>query len=204
MAEGFLGFISGLIQDNVCDLPIKDVAVTITGISGTSYSTVEGLYIVGPLPAGTYIINFTKTGYTTKAIDNVRVDGINETFVDTMLVPDAGAITGKIFITANNQKVIVPGRIVSLTQKKNIIKTTTSNSGGAFTFSNISTGIYRVAARIKVSISEIYYDRSETIILMGGQTIAGVNLNLKLLHTLTGLNAEDVAIAQGLEQLSGN
>lgn len=204
MSEGLLGFISGLITDSHSAIPIKEVAVTITGISGTSYSTTEGLYLVGPLPSGTYTINFTKNGYTTKIVTGVNVDGINETFVDAKLVPEEATIKGKVYITNNAQKTIVTGRIVALTQKGDIVKTVTSDSSGMFTFSNLLTGIYRVAARIRVPTSQTFYDKSKAIILMGGQTRAGINLNLTLLQSLSGREPEDVAIEQSLGRLAGS
>lgn len=183
--EGLLGFISGLIRDSHSLIPIKDAVITITGLGGTYSSTEEGLYIIGPLPSGTYTVNFTKTGYATKVVAGVSVDGIHETFVDASLVPEAATITGEVYIMVNDQKIMATERAVVLMRRQIPIKTVTSNSSGVFTFSNLATGIYRVAAQVKVSSSATYYDRSGTIILMGGQTVTGIKLNLKLLKSST-------------------
>lgn len=78
-----IGTISGTVTDAGTSSPVSGVTVSYSG--GNTTTDGSGNYTLSGVAAGTYTVTASKTGYTTKAVNNVSVTGGNTTDQDFAL-----------------------------------------------------------------------------------------------------------------------
>src|SRR5262245_54849362 len=71
------------ITDGATNITLPGVSVTVKGASGTS-SIGDGTYIIS-LPAGTYTVSYSSTGYAAKNVTGVVIKSGQTAFQDIIL-----------------------------------------------------------------------------------------------------------------------
>jgi len=92
-AQTFRGGIQGTVTDpNGAVVPGADVSITSpdTGLTRTTQTDTEGMYIVSELPIGTYQVTVKKTGFHDVTVKNVKVEVSTTTRADVPLVISGG------------------------------------------------------------------------------------------------------------------
>lgn len=100
-------FLEGNVVDSLTLANLQNVTVNITAVSSSNtFSDVSGNYGTGCAGAGTYNVQFSKTGYQTKIINNVNLTNGVVTTLNTKLVPLGFGIapvqTAETFYELNN------------------------------------------------------------------------------------------------------
>jgi len=81
-------YLEGNVQDSVTSANLQNVTTQIISISASNTSTdVSGNYATGGATAGLYNVQFSKTGYQTRIINNVVLQNGVLTTLNTKLVP---------------------------------------------------------------------------------------------------------------------
>jgi len=91
--QTFRGGIQGTVTDpNGAVVPGADVSITSpdTGLTRTTQTDTEGMYIVSELPIGTYQVTVKKTGFHDVTVKNVKVEVSTTTRADVPLVISGG------------------------------------------------------------------------------------------------------------------
>ena len=153
LSEGLLGFISGYVYDvMMSSAKISGAKVTVDGITGVNITTSQGLYIIGPLPSGSYTLRASASGYG-QGIGSVRVDGINESFLDIGLTrtSNQATISGAVYIKLPKGTRRAGNAIVGVHTDLNLLKNgqtiakTTTKLNGSYTI-QLSPGDYYMRA----------------------------------------------------------
>src|SRR3990172_2817213 len=153
LSEGLLGFISGYVYDvMMSSAKISGAKVTVDGITGVNITTSQGLYIIGPLPSGSYTLRASASGYG-QGIGSVRVDGINESFLDIGLTrtSNQATISGTVYIKLRRGTRRAGSAIVGVHTDLNLLKNgqtiakTTTKLNGSYTI-QLNPGDYYMRA----------------------------------------------------------
>lgn len=134
--------LTGLVRDEDSQ-PIVGVTVELF-LNGDSVATgttnSSGRYTLSGLDAGTYIARFTKTGYQTRIIQNVRLDaGLPTTLNVTMATSDddTARVIGHVIDTSGRD---IPEAIVTLVGPTGTRTRTTTDGEGRFEFDDVAIG----------------------------------------------------------------
>ncbi|MCL5035815.1 MAG: carboxypeptidase regulatory-like domain-containing protein [Chloroflexi bacterium] len=147
------GTISGVVRDAVSSSPLAGVSIAVDdqrAVIATGTTQADGTYSI-QTPAGrNYRVDFTKTGYLPVISYGVNVNPDAVTYLEAVAQVDTahsgpGDISGNIRNALNAQG--VTGLTVDLRSGVNvttgtIIATTTTQAGGAYSFTNIDAGNY--------------------------------------------------------------
>ena len=135
-------YLEGNVTDYSNSNPLSGVTVSILNTSVTATTDGIGFYATGLVDAGTYNIQFSKTGYITQTITNVSLQNGVLTTLDVELAPLAPfTLTGKV-IEASNGNPIQNADI----KFKNFDNefTTTTDANGDFSIPSFLQGTYEV------------------------------------------------------------
>jgi hypothetical protein len=120
-AQLYRGAVVGTAVD-AQDLAVRDVKVTITnhetGIVQTATTNEAGVYRV-PVDAGTYALEFAKTGFKTHKVGTVEVTSSKDTTVNANL--EVGALSAEVHVTATGYELDKTGATVRLTIPRQIL-----------------------------------------------------------------------------------
>lgn len=168
------GSISGSIVDGSDQLPISGASIQASLVDvGTTYNTTTsaaGTFSVGPLPPGTYDLTIADSGYAgTKYLDAVMPDGTGLIIVLPPVPlaptsPNLGSLNGSVTDAQTDTALV--GASVSLYSYANgqggtPLATTTSDSAGGYTFSNLDAGTYTLQA---TAAGHVAGDRSTVVL----------------------------------------
>jgi hypothetical protein len=158
--------IQGIVTDSLTGLPLYGASANVLSINKPVYSDSVGDYH-RMLTSGTYNIAFSKSGYRTKTINNVRVNFDSLTILNVQLsYGQAGIVSGTVIVQGapNNAGAIV-------TAVGTVTRSDTTDAAGSYALS-LPAGIYAITA----SKSDGYQD----------STVAGHNVdgNSTLNYTL--------------------
>ncbi|MBK7256041.1 MAG: carboxypeptidase regulatory-like domain-containing protein [Ignavibacteria bacterium] len=119
--------------------------------TGTSLS--DGTYEVSLPAASNYEVIYSKTGYISANYFNVNVQTFNTTYIETILQVQNSTMPGSIsgILTNATTGLGVQGISLKLRSGYNntsgtVVTTTTTLSGGSYTFNNVQPGNYTVEA----------------------------------------------------------
>jgi hypothetical protein len=139
VGSGPTGTISGYVKDNNNN-PISGATVqTNTGGYSTT-SGPDGSYTLSDVAVGTYNVTASKSGYQSQTQNNVSVSANQTTTVNFSLTPTTGTISGYV---RNAAGVGIAGATV---QTNTGGYSTTTQSDGSYTLSNVAPGTYNVTA----------------------------------------------------------
>ena len=135
-----VGTISGIITDFTNNNPIPNVLVQIVGLANTALSYDDGSYEISLIPAGTYDITFSKTGYDTYQETDVTIENGSEITLDVSLNAISGYSSLAAYVT-NTLSIPISGVFVEIIGTD---LTGTTGIGGICTIQNIPVGMYDV------------------------------------------------------------
>lgn len=172
-----LSAISGIVKDAVANTPLSDVTVSVFDSSDSfvtsDISDSDGLYTI-QCPEGTdYTVWYEKASYITTVYNAVDVVMDETTHLETALqVDEAYSGTGDISGTIRNalDDTGVVGLDVVLREGINnvsdgsAVTSTTTNTDGHYTFSDVPASVYTATAS-----GSGYIDTSFTVVSIGGE-----------------------------------
>jgi len=191
LSEGLLGFISGYVYDvMMSSAKISGAKVTVDGITGVNITTSQGLYIIGPLPSGSYTLRASASGYG-QGIGSVRVDGINESFLDIGLTrtSNQATISGAVYIKLPKGTRRAGNAIVGVHTDLNLLKNgqtiakTTTKLNGSYTI-QLNPGDYYMRAIKTISSGANagtyrgFYNNSGSFHLGAGENKTGCDVTI--------------------------
>jgi sugar lactone lactonase YvrE len=128
--------VSGTVRQGSSTGPVlAGATVSIAGKTATTTST--GTFSIAGIPAGTYTVTISKSGFTTKTITGFAVNS-NRTGLVFYLSPAGFTVSGTVRDGSATGPVI-SGATVSIAGKS-----TTTSSTGSFSISGIQSGTYTV------------------------------------------------------------
>ncbi len=137
-------YLEGTVTDSITTLPLNNVSVEILTSSKIKTTNLAGVYKTGLANAGTYTVQFVKTGYLPKIISGVQLVNGQLTTLDVQLVPLTPTnITGTV-INATNGAGIANAQ-VQITGVNGSYSLTTDVSGN-FSVNNFFPGLYTINA----------------------------------------------------------
>ncbi|MBI2919215.1 MAG: S8 family serine peptidase [Chloroflexi bacterium] len=152
------GTIAGTVTDASTGIPVPGATVS----DGTRSATTDasGAYTLASVPAGSYTVTASRTGYSSTSQTVSVVAGATAT-ADFALspVPTTGTITGKV-TSASTGAPIAGARVTAGN------RTVFTDAGGNYTISNLSPGTYRVEAE-----TPGYRKVRRTVSLAAGATV---------------------------------
>ena len=169
------GSIAGSVTDASMDGPVSGATVALSeGGSPVSSTTTasDGTYSLSSInPGTTYSIQVTKTHYQTSSASSITVVSDQTTTESFALTPNTGAISGTVISSQTGGG--LPGAIVQAFQGSTVVQSTTTISGGAYSFlSGFVPGPYT----IRVTLS--HYQSSSQTTTVTSDTTSTVNFSL--------------------------
>lgn len=150
--------------------PVDAVTVRISAGAGIGQSTTtdaSGNYVLANLPAGTYELTFSKTGFQNAVIGGIVVTAGQTTDVDTTL--QGGGTSGATLtglVRDNGTSALLSGALVEVLLNGTAVTSGTTDANGRYTLSGVAPGTY------VVRFSRSGYDTRDVtaITLTSGQT----------------------------------
>jgi hypothetical protein len=147
---------------------------TSTFLMSTTRTDVNGLYRVGPLPSGTYVVSVEVAGYFAPAFDGIEV-AQSETTGHNFVLTTEGIISGTVVNVSSNP---IPGAIVSAVGDEAdpnwaALPTTTEANGG-YVLGHLPAGSYTVY----VAAEGYAGDSTVGVTVVAGETTSNVNFSL--------------------------
>jgi hypothetical protein len=102
LAQQAPGKITGKITDGATNITLSGVSISVQGSKLGGTSITDGSYII-TLPAGTYTITYSYTGYASKSLGGIVIKSGETTFQDIILETDTKQLGG-VVITATSAK----------------------------------------------------------------------------------------------------
>ncbi|NCD06848.1 MAG: hypothetical protein EOL97_12075 [Spirochaetia bacterium] len=141
------GSLSGLVTDDN-STACSNVQVVATSNSNEKYLTYtvsDGTYFIKELLPDTYSIEYSKDGYVSKTINNIKVEYNKEsTLPPIKLTNDSCVISGKVFLTGETTYEDVQV-IATSTSNNNLKFQTFSLDDGSYILSNIPEGQFTIS-----------------------------------------------------------
>jgi len=132
------GSIGGNVTDLNSGLPVSGVTVTCATCPTTSTTTdPSGNYAFGNVPAGTYSLTFSDTGYVTQTASGTVVNAGATTTVNIVLTDDGG-VSG----TVTDAQTGLPISGATVTCSTCTTTTATTNGSGQYAFTAVPNGTY--------------------------------------------------------------
>lgn len=137
--QGLAGSIGGVVTAAATGAPLSGVTVT-DGIRSTITDN-AGSYTINNIPAGTYTVTASRSGYTaaSKSVTVIAGTTVSANFALTTAPSSTGSISGKVMDDVT--KTPIAGARVSTGSR-----TVFTDAGGNYAFTNLAPGTYRVEA----------------------------------------------------------
>jgi choice-of-anchor B domain-containing protein len=137
-------YLEGNVTDSATGAPLNNVAIQILTTTISANSILTGDYKTGTSVAGTYDVQFSKAGYTTKVITGVPlISGIVNILDVELAAPTAITITGQVIESVTGNPVANATVLITNAQFTN---TVTTNGSGNFSIAPFFAGTYNVTA----------------------------------------------------------
>jgi hypothetical protein len=148
--------ITGTVTDAGTAKPISGATVSYSG--GSTTTNASGAYTLSAVPAGSYTVTATGTGYASQSA-TVSVTPASTVSQSFTLQPNPGTISGTITDAVTVQP--ITGATVSYPGGS-----TTTNSAGQYVLSNVAEGSYMLTAS-----SALYASQSQSVTVGPGGTV---------------------------------
>src|SRR3989304_2454459 len=160
------GIVFGYVYDED-ENPLKSVTVEIDGddYSHSGKTDGDGYYKFEEVPAGDYIVTYTKTGYETQTQD-VTVEEGDEAQLESVTMPavQKGTIYGYVTDIKGDPIESVRLKLTRIGTKTK--KSTSTDSDGFFEFTDLEAGTYRIMAKKK-----FYKAAQKTVVVEEGEDV---------------------------------
>ncbi|WP_459501728.1 carboxypeptidase regulatory-like domain-containing protein [Bacillus sp. C1] len=168
------GNVQGTVIDGQTNVPIVGAAVTITNTLGAIIAQTttngSGQYVVNALIPGTYNIAAVAANYQSQTQAVLVQSNVSST-ANFLLVANPGTIQGTVRDSATN--ITIAGANVTLRDNNGVlVSTTTTDGAGAYTFSALAPGSYRVIA------NAINYDTQIVGAVVSANQVTNADINL--------------------------
>ncbi len=152
--------IYGIVKDNVTNLPIDNVNISLYKIVDTEKTLVasttsiaDGEYTLDLVNDGTYELVFDKTGYQTSQVSNIILVGGTKFDASTALKSFIGTINSTVSgIVKNELGIAVANAFVGLykitDEAETLVAVTYTNADGKYMFGNVLEGEYIVKSKL--------------------------------------------------------
>jgi len=135
-------YLEGIVTDSATGAPLNNVSIQILTTSVSTASNLTGDYKTGTATAGTYDVQFSKAGYTTKVITGVPlIPGIVNILNVELAAPTAIAITGQV-VEAGTGNPVANAQV--LIENSQFSFNITANATGNFSVTPFFGGTYNV------------------------------------------------------------
>jgi len=135
-------YLEGVVTDSATGAPLNNVSIQILTTSISANSVLTGDYKTGTADAGTYDVQFSKAGYTTKVITGVSLtSGMVTTLNVELAAPTAIAITGQVIEAGTGNPIQNADVLIANTQFSFNV---TTNASGNFSVAPFFAGTYNV------------------------------------------------------------
>ncbi len=179
---------------------LSGATVTVTGGKVTTTLTMttnsSGGYNTSWVPVGTYTVTVSASGYNTQS--NTATVNTGTTTTDNISLSSSGTTSAYSTITGQVTDISTGGAIGGATVSYGSTSTT-ANSSGYYTFSNVPAGTYSVTA-----VANGYFSRTESVTTTAGVT-STLNFQLatggKVQGTVT--NSSGAALASASVSITG-
>ncbi len=137
-------YLEGMITDSVTTTPLNNATIQILTTSVTELSKLTGIYATGSADTGTFSIQVSKPGYTTKIINGISLSRGNVTTLNVALAPLPTFVFNGQVVKASttngivNAQVKMTGTIYTYT--------TSANGNGMFSLPAIVADTYTINA----------------------------------------------------------
>ena len=160
------GIVFGYVYDED-ENPLKSVTVEIDGddYSDSGKTDGDGYYKFEEVPAGDYIVTYTKTGYETQTQD-VTVEEGDEAQLESVTMPavQKGTIYGYVTNIKGDPIESVRLKLTGIGTKTK--KSTSTDSDGFFEFTDLEAGTYGIMAKKK-----FYKAAQKTVVVEEGEDV---------------------------------
>ncbi len=86
-------YFEGVVTDSLTGIPINGATITVQSTSFSLSSSITGEYSLGMVPpGGTYTVTYSKTGYRTKTLNNVKIASGIVNIQNVQLVPKSFSV----------------------------------------------------------------------------------------------------------------
>jgi len=194
------GRIAGLVATAADSLPIPGALVRVfdtnSGRHIRGYTNREGLYEIGGLPTGSYLVQVIAEGFFSEFFENARHRGdatpvevvAPETTpdIDFFLVPQVdrdGTIAGRVF-SDDDETPLFGAVIIAVSPARRIPHITFSGPRGFYRLTDLPAGRYFVFAWAEGFVGEFYrnaklFRNADQVIVVSNQVTAGINFGLR-------------------------
>lgn len=189
-----LGSVSGTVRRASDNATVNGAIVQVlqNGIVKGTTTTSSGTYTVNNLPAGSYDVRASASGYATTISAGNAINAGTQTTVNFSL-PSAGLIGGKI--TKSDGTTAISGATVKIISNSTVLGTTTTNTTGDYSVGGLTAGTYQV----EVSAPG-YVAKNQIGVTVTNGTTTTLNLSLSSTSTIFHLHGE-TSTTTGLFQL---
>lgn len=136
-------YLEGVVTDSVTGSPLNNVTVTILGPSIAENSKLNGEYKTGTATAGSYDVQFAKSGYVTKTISGVSLQNGVLTNLNVQLSTVFPTVTVTGTVTEAGTGTPIQGATVYVANSQ-FDYTLTTDVNGQFTAAGFFGGVYDV------------------------------------------------------------
>lgn len=163
-ANALKNVIYGIVKDNVTNLPIDSVNISLYKIVDTDKTLVasttsiaDGEYTLDLVNDGTYELVFDKTGYQTSQVSNIILAGGTKFDASTFLTSTIGTINSTVSgIIKNELGIAVANAFVGLykitDEGETLVAVTYTNADGKYMFGNVVEGEYIVKSKLSQTL----------------------------------------------------
>lgn len=138
----------------------QDILVKIPGTSHIATTAADGTYTINFLPAGTYQLHFSKTGFAKKSLSIDLEKGATQTAESQTLTTAFGTIWGTVKL---NKSTNSSSALISLDNTGEVVF---ADADGNYSFSNVPSGTYTLF----IHASGYAADKLEKIVVTAGAT----------------------------------
>jgi len=168
------GTVTGTVTDAASGLALAGVTVSIEALSSTT-TDANGVYTLTDVPAGNWIVSFTRTDYRDVQRSVTVTAGLTTTEDAAMMSPSQGVLNGQI--RNRTSGALQAGVSVTIVELE---RYTTSDAQGFYQFAGVPQGRYT----IYVALTDYGTLTREDIELEGGETTV---LDIELAPTVGGV-----------------
>jgi hypothetical protein len=176
-AFGKDGTVSGTVNDSVTNTGISGATVTLNNGGGSATTSSNGGYSITAVPPGTYTATASATGHVNQVITGIKVTAGSNAIENFSLAPNTGGISGTVFDTQNPAHAVV-GATVTYSGTNGTKGTTTTTTGGAFSFTGVTAGSGYTVSTADTPNYVTTSGSSATVSVTAGTTTKNVALTL--------------------------
>lgn len=163
-ANALKNVIYGIVKDNVTNLPIDNVNISLYKIVDTDKTLVasttsiaDGEYTLDLVDDGTYELVFDKTGYQTSQVGNIILAGGTKFDASITLTSIIGTINSTVSgVVKNEFGIAVANAFVGLykitDEGETLVAVTYTNANGKYMFGNVLEGQYVVKSKLSQTL----------------------------------------------------